>query len=131
MPVQKAKPVKAVIIGSAASLVIILVILCLMTGVLLILPTIPKAALPYLVLAADAIGVLVGGYLSAALAGSKGLILGLLCGICVFLCQLVIGLLTFDASFDLITFIRLGVMAVCGMLGGIKGVNRKEKVRIK
>lgn len=131
MPVNNLKPVKAVSIGTAASLAVIVIVLCVITGVMMMLPSIPTAALPYIVLVADAVGVLIGGYITAAIAGSKGLILGLICGICVFLILLIIGQLSGNTAIGTVTFIRLGVLALFGILGGIKGVNRKEKLHIK
>ena len=131
MPIHNAKTAKAVVIGVSAALATVLLLLCVISGVMLMLPTIPKAALPYVMLAADAVGVLIGGYIAAAISGSKGLVMGLICGIIVFLIQLAIGLLTVNAEIGVMTFARFGTAAVCGMLGGIKGVNRKEKLHIK
>lgn len=131
MPVKKGQIAKAVGIGSSVSLGVILLTLCLITGVLMMLPGIPFDALPYLTLIADAAGAFLGGYLTARIAGSRGLIVGLLCGLCVFLCLTVIGFCTGSFRFGAITLIRLAVLAVFGILGGIKGVNRKEKLHIK
>ena len=125
------KPVKAVAVGTVSSLLLTLLLLCIAAGFMMMLPTIPKAALPYLMLIPCAVSALVGGYIAAAMAGAKGLIMGFLCGICSFLCLLIIGLLTVNSDFGTVTFIRLGIMALFGTLGGIKGVNRKEKVHIK
>lgn len=131
MSVNPNKPVKSILIGTVASLITILILLSASAGILTMLPTIPKGALPYLMLIVCAVGALIGGYITAAIAGAKGLIMGFLCGICSFLCLLIIGLLTVNSDIGTVTFIRLGVMTLFGMLGGIKGVNRKEKLRIK
>ena len=131
MSVNKGQVIKALGIGTAVSLGVILMMLCLISGVLMMLSGIPFDALPYIVLAADAVGIFAGGYITAAIVKSRGLIFGLLCGISVFLCMLIIGLCSGYFSPNAIVLIRFGVLAVFGILGGIKGVNRKEKLHIK
>lgn len=131
MPIHNGKTAKAIGIGTAAALIAILLMLCLICGVLMMMPTIPKDSLPYIVLIADAVGAFVGGCIAAALTGSGGLIVGLYCGISIFVSLLIFGLLGGSADVGAVTFIRLGVLILFGMIGGIKGVNRKEKLHIK
>ncbi len=131
MPVNYAKTAKAVGIGAAASLAVILLILCAACGILMMTSSIPTDSLPYLALAAAAAGTFVGGFIAAAITRSKGLIVGLLCGAAVFLCLLVIGLCSGAGQLGMLTIIRAVIALLFGALGGIKGVNRKEKLHIK
>ena len=131
MPYNKGRLAKALCIGAAVSLGATLLLTCIISGVFLILSSTPRAALPYIMLAAEALSVFIGGCAAAAINGSKGLIVGLLCGLTVFMILLVTGLLSGSDDIGIMTFIRLGVLLLCGILGGIKGVNRKEKLHIK
>lgn len=131
MPVNKMKMLKAVGIGTAVSLGAILLILCLICGILMMMSSIPTDSLPYITLAAVAIGVFPGAYIAAAINGSKGLIVGLLCSGAVFLCLLIIGLCSGSNQLGALTLVRLVIALIFGALGGIKGVNRKEKLHIK
>lgn len=131
MPINKGRIAKALSIGAAGAVAVILLTTCIISAVFLMLSSIPKDALPYIMLAADAAGAFVGGCIAAAVNGSKGLAVGLSCGSIVFLIFLVIGLLSGAADIGAVTFIKLGVLLLFGALGGIKGVNRKEKLHIK
>jgi len=122
---------KAIIVGVIASMMGMLIIMCLIAGVLLFASAIPYEILPYLMLVADAVGVFFGSYLAAALAGSKGLITGLCSGAITFLIMLIIGFGNNAQSVTILTILHLMVFLIFGILGGIKGVNRKERVHIR
>ena len=131
MPVNRQKLCKALGIGTAAALAVILLALCGISGVLMMMSGLPTGALPYMGLIAIALGVLVGGYIAAAITGSRGLVMGLCCGAAVFVCLLIAGMSTGNFQPGTLTAAKLGVCALFGALGGIKGVNRKEKLHIK
>ena len=131
MPLDKGRLAKALSIGAAVSLGSALLLTCIISGVFLILSSTPREALPYIMLAAEGLSVFIGGCVAAAINGSRGLIVGMLCGLTVFLILLITGLLTGKDDIGMMTFIRLGALMLCGILGGIKGVNRKEKLHIK
>ena len=131
MPLDKGRLAKALSIGAAVSLGSTLLLTCIISGVFLILSSTPREALPYIMLAAEGLSVFIGGCVAAAINGSRGLIVGMLCGLTVFLILLITGLLSGNDDIGMMTFIRLGALMLCGILGGIKGVNRKEKLHIK
>ena len=131
MPLDKGRLAKALSIGAAVSLGSTLLLTCIISGVFLILSSTPREALPYIMLAAEGLSVFIGGCVAAAINGSRGLIVGMLCGLTVFLILLITGLLAGADDIGMMTFIRLGTLMLCGILGGIKGVNRKEKLHIK
>lgn len=131
MPINKKALLKAVGIGTAVSLGVILLLLCVVCGILMLTHSIPIGSLSYIVLIPVAIGVFLGGYIAAMIAGSKGLITGLCCAGAVFLCLFLIGLCSGSGEIGVMTAARLLTAAVFGALGGIKGVNRKEKLHIK
>lgn len=123
-------PVKAVLIGTAAGAVIILVILSAICGVLTATSSIPYRLLPYLVLIADAGGALCGAYTAAAIHKSRGLILGLSCGFILFVILFSVGMCS-GGTIGLPTLLKAIVLIVFGVLGGILGVNKKERLHIR
>lgn len=123
-------PVKAILIGVGSAAVVILLLLCVICGIMTATSAVESAALPYILLIADAAGAFIGAYLGAVINKSSGLIIGLVCGFLLFIILLVIGLGTGE-TIGILTPLRLIVLLLFGALGGIKGVNKKEKLHIK
>ena len=128
---NKGGAAKAVIFGVLISLAVIIVITCLISAALLFAPSVPYSALPYIALAADAAGAFTGAYFAASKAKSKGLVTGLLCSGFVFLILLIAGFAAGSGTLTAVTALKLVVLLVFGALGGIKGVNKKDRIRIK
>ena len=122
---------KAIVVGVIASMIGMLIIMCLIACIFLFTPSIPYDILPYLMLIADAVGIFFGSFLAAALSGQKGLLTGLCCGTITFLIMLIIGFGNETQSISLLTVLHLTIFLIFGTLGGIKGVNRKERVHIR
>lgn len=131
MPVKKGFIIKAIGIGTGVSLAVILILLCVICGVLMMIPGVPFASLPYIVLIADAIGAFIGGWVAASITGEKGMLFGFITGVCAFLCLLLFGLCSGGITLDVIALVRFAVLALCGIFGGIKAVNRREKLHIR
>ena len=125
------KLVKVILIGIFISLVCIAVLTCLSALVISFLPTVPYGGLPYIMLAVEGLGVFPGAYVASAIAKSRGLMIGAICGSIVFLILLAVGMSVSTDSLSVITLIRAVVLIALGIFGGILGVNRKEKVHIK
>jgi len=123
-------PVTAILIGTGIAAAVTLILLFVICGILTFMSSVPYSLLPYLTLIALAGGVFCGGYICAAIAKSRGLIVGLICGSILFVILLFAGLSTGE-TVGIMTLLRFIVSAVFGILGGIKGVNKKEKLRIK
>ena len=123
-------PVKAILIGVAVSVAVMLILLCAICGLLVVMGAVPYRLLPYIALIADAGGAFCGTYIAAALHKGRGLILGLICGFILFVIHFFAGLCS-GGSVGIATLLRFIVLIVFGILGGIAGVNKKEKLRIK
>lgn len=123
--------VKGILIGAGVSCALIFVLMCTLAFVLNMLSGIPYGALDYVMIGAAGLAVLVGAYIASAVAKSRGLIVGLICAAVVLLITLACGMSSKHNDVTLLTGIRAAVLLLCGALGGIKGVNRKEKLRIK
>ena len=122
---------QGVLIGSLTAAGITALLLCLLSAVLSFIDEIPYAVIDYAIIAVQGSAVMIGAYIAAALARSRGLFIGLICGVAILVVSLGIGLCTKDNTVTILTAIRSAVILLCGALGGIKGVNRKEKVRIR
>ena len=128
---QKNTMPRSVIVGVIVSGAAILAITCLISIGMLVAPSIPYDYIAYIMLAADAVGIFIGAYIAAALSGSRGMVVGILCAFCTFLILLIAGFSVGDGNIGIMTLIRAAVLFIFGILGGIKGVNRREKVHIR
>ena len=123
--------IKALIVGSVVSLCIIVVLLCIMTAVLLGVSMLPYEYLSYLMLIFDAIAVFIGSYVAARLNKESGLFIGLLNGGIVFIAILISGFCVSPETLSIVTLLKAVIILVFSSLGGIKGVNTKEKIHIR
>ena len=122
---------RTVAVGIIVTVASILLITCIISVALLIAPAIPYDYIGYIMLTADAVGIFIGAYTAAALSGSRGIVVGLLCAFGTFIILLIAGFAVKDGNVGMMTVIRAAVLILFGILGGIKGVNRKEKVHIR
>ena len=124
------KTAKAVVLGAVTSAAVVTALTFVISGILLFMSVIPYDVLPYILLAADAVGAIVGGYTAAAITKERGLITGLMCSGAVYLLMLLAGFIFDGGTLTVISVLKPIVMLISGALGGIKGVNRKERLRI-
>ena len=128
---DKGRIVKAVVIGELCSVVLSLLLTCLFSMMLNMMSGIPYDFIDYVMVAIEGFSVLIGAYIACVIAKSKGLIIGALCGAISLLIVFAVGMSTAKNNIGLLTVIRSAVILLCGIIGGIMGVNRKEKVQIK
>ncbi len=76
------------------------------------------------------LGALVGGFVSAKLNRQNGLIVGLANGGILFLVYTILSMVISGASLTLLTLIRLLLLEISSMLGGILGVNINKKPKL-
>lgn len=123
--------IKALIVGSVVSLCIIVVLLCIMSAVLLGVSMLPYEYLSYIMLIFDAIAVFIGSYVAARINKESGLFIGLLNGGIVFIAILISGFCVSPETLSIVTLLKTVIILVFSSLGGIKGVNTKEKIHIR
>ncbi len=123
--------IKALILGVVSSVVMISVLMCIVATVLLLSSQLPYEYLEYLMIFVDAVSVFFGGYIAARVNRSQGLIIGLACGAIVLLSIIISGFISGPQTITLITLLKALVIIIFSALGGIKGVNTKEKIHIK
>ncbi|MBQ4333001.1 MAG: TIGR04086 family membrane protein [Clostridia bacterium] len=88
---------------------------------------IPRAAVTPLATVAAGIGAFAGGLAAALAAGRRGLVMGALCGILLFVIILLAGLARATGIDPGYAAIKLAVLTVAGAIGGVLGVNRKRR----
>ena len=76
------------------------------------------------------LGALAGGFVSAKLNRQNGLIVGLANGGILFLVYTILSMVISGASLTLLTLIRLLLLEISSMLGGILGVNINKKPKL-
>jgi putative membrane protein (TIGR04086 family) len=125
------KFVRSILIGLILSSSIVVLLILLSGFLFLVSGKFPQEYLNYLMLGILGIGGLVGGYISARLNNSSGLIIGLITGLLLYLIILIAGLATSFGTVTIFTLYKLLVLAVLSAVGGVLGVNKKDKIRIK
>ena len=128
---NKSSFIKAIIVGVATSVCLIAILMCITAGVLLISSQIPYEYLEYIMLVIDAVAVFLGGYIASRINKSQGLFLGLINGAIVLLAAIIGGFCSSTDTITYITLIKAVVILVFSILGGIKGVNVKDRIHIK
>ena len=129
--VENKAAVKGVIIGILASAALTALLSVCAALILGFVNGVPYDLIDYIMAAISGASVLFGSYIASAVAKSRGLIIGALCGAVMFLLQLAVGMGVNGGDLSILTAIKAAVMLIAGIAGGIKGVNRKEKLRIK
>ncbi len=74
-------------------------------------------------------GGLAAGFLCAVLSREKGLLLGLLCGGCLFLMLLAASMLANGPGFGAEGVSKLAAVLLASAIGGVVGVNKKKKFK--
>lgn len=122
---------KAVLFGVLVSLVISVILLCVLTIAEMTTGLLPVEIVNIACAVVLAVGTFVGGFAAARITKSAGLIVGAITGLSVFMVVLISGLIRSGDEISALTLIKLGLELISGTLGGIIGVNKKEKLHIK
>ena len=120
------KYVKPVLVGTAIGAVVITAVLMVLSLVLS-LKDIPQMLITPMVLAALAAGAFVGGLSTARLVRERGLLMGLCCGVLLFLLLWLFGLRVNEGAFGLMAGVKLVVALLFAAVGGVMGVNAKKR----
>lgn len=121
---------KSTVFGIIIGAISIVILLLLFSAVLLISGALPHDVLIWLDIAACAVGSYIAGYTSARITKHNAIFTGALSGICIFLILLTAGLIGGE-NFTYITLIKLATILLLTIIGAVKGVNKKDKLRIK
>ena len=125
------KIIKAIILGVMSSACIMAILMSITAVILTTSALLPYEYLTYIMFFIEAISVFFGGYIASRINKSKGLILGFINGSIIFTAITLSGLFTSGDTITYLTLLKLVIILVFSILGGIKGVNLKEKIHIK
>lgn len=123
---KKAKAILLSVIGMAVVSTVLLALAALIFGKMKMLP---KGIIPIVTTVISCVGVFIGSFLASVYAREKGLLLGLLSGGIFAFCIALISVLLFQNDFNLASAGKLAAILLSGSIGGILGVNRKDKVK--
>ena len=124
------KLLKAAALGLILSVVITGLLSCIFALILDFMSGIPYGIIDYAAVAIEGISVFLGAYIAAAIVKSKGLIVGVLCAAALIILTAAISLGSGTADIGVISILRAAVLLICGIGGGILGVNKKERIKI-
>ncbi len=122
--------IKASLFSAMCSILITIILSCIFAVVMLTTGLLPEYILPFATVAMLAAGTFLGGFISARITKSAGLITGLVTGFIIFFLVTVVGIVRSNDSVTIVTLVRFIATMLAGGLGGIVGVNKKEKLKI-
>ncbi len=123
--------VRPYIFGVMAAAIINIIIIALSALLLSSSKIFSQEMILGIVIAADIISAFSGGYIAARIKKEKGIICGAVVGGILFLIVITGGLISGCEEVTFRTLISFGVLLIFGALGGIKGVNRKSRIKVK
>lgn len=106
-------------------------LILLLTLAFLKLRQVPQAAALPLTIGAASAGAFVGGCVSGSIARQKGILYGFSSGMVLFVLLFLCGVILVREPLASAAFIKLALMLFFGCIGGIVGVNRKSRVRMR
>ena len=119
------RPVTYGILFGAGACFLLLLIMSAVMG----LRDIPQSAVSLIATLIFVLGGFVAGYVSAAFAREKGMLLGLCCGACLFVILSLASLAVDGGGFGMVALTKLAAVLLAAALGGIIGGNRRKKFR--
>ena len=122
----KKRVLRPVVIGTVIGAGGCLLILLLMAAVMAS-SDIPKAAVTPMAVAAAAIGAFISGIVAARISREKGLMLGAVCGLLLYLLVMLAGCAVLREIRGAYAVVKLAVMIGCAALGGVLGVNMGKR----
>ncbi len=104
---------------------IALVICLLLIAVLMTFVDVSQSAVTALSVIAGAVAAFAGGWSAGRVSEKRGLLMGAVCGLLLFLMVCIVGLILHRSMQIGFLFIKLAAFLFAGMAGGVVGVNKK------
>ena len=121
------KIIRAVLLGSAAGLAVCSLLLCLCSFIMVKAGSMPVDLLPFMSAFISGVGGFMAGYFSVSIYRKRGMLIGFLAGVIMFLAVFITGLANAAASDIATTLIKCAVLTAAGAIGGVVRVNKKVK----
>lgn len=123
------KRARAIIISILLTTIISAGLLALLAFILGKMETLPKGIIPVLTIIVSCVAVFLGSFIASLMLKEKGIVNGLIIAFIFSAIVLSIAFFTYEAEFGLSGITKLAAIFISGILGGILGVNRKNKVK--
>ncbi len=117
---------RPVLVGVAVGLIGCIALLMLMALIVQSVD-VPRAAILPLAIIAAAIGAFLAGLTAAAIAKQKGLLLGAVCGLVLWLLILLAGVARYEGVSGGNAVVKLAALVLSGGIGGVLGVNLRKR----
>lgn len=124
------KIVKNLLIGVICGITAIILLTLICSLVITVSGLYLKDSMKYVALSITGVGTFISGYICARLNKSNGLIIGIVTGLTVFVILLIISLCKTTQTPSIFTLYKLLVSMLFAGLGGIFGVNKKNKIKL-
>ena len=121
---------RSLLSGAALGTATIILLILIISFIIEKSGKLPSGALSYITLAAAAAGAFAGGYSASRILKSSGLLVGGIVGAILFIIIFVAGLIH-GGGLSLFTLYKAAALILFSMLGGVLGVNKKDKIKIR
>lgn len=109
-------------VGIAVIALMLLLFSLLMTKI-----DVPEGVVSLMSAVALCVGAYAGGYYASRSRRENGLFLGILCGTLIYFTVFIMGIIFSKVNLSAAVFTKLIIVAICGAIGGVIGVNSKKK----
>lgn len=123
------KPIKSITIGISMCILTVIGCTALIALFLNITGSFPEALSGYIMLLPLIAGGFIGGYVAARINKSSGLIMGVISTAVVLLAIIITGFVN-GSDITYMLLLKAVTLLLSGAVGGVKGVNKKEKLKI-
>lgn len=123
------KSVKGIIVGGISELVACILLFLITAFALTKAGYIPDNFISTLTTVLSALSSFIGGFIAGRLVKKSGLLTGAVTGFILLFVQLLISLISGELAPSLMIIIKAAALILSGAIGGIVGVNKKEKIR--
>ena len=119
------RPITYGIVSGVAACLLLLIFM----SVVLELQDVPESAVTLMATLTFVFGGMIAGLISSGMSREKGLLMGLVCGICLFGILSLASLALCGGDFGIAALTKLVAVLLAGSIGGVVGVNKRKKCR--
>ena len=123
------KKIKAISVSLICMTIITVVLLSITSFIVTKIGVLPKTSLSMITTLIGCIAVFLGAAILSLLTKEKGIVYGLICAVVLIVVSLIISFFILKAEFTISTIGKIAAILLSGAIGGIIGVNRKNKVK--
>lgn len=121
------KMIKSIILGTVIGAAVCALMLVLVSFIFVKIQSVSEIAIVPVAIFIASASAFIGGYISARIGKSMGIILGSITSLLMFVILLLIGIGVSGDNFGIVSLLRMALMLICGAIGGILGVNKRKR----